>query len=129
MSVALFGAEELGNVAAWLSVNENDLGYWSGLLAAYSVGNAAAFRYRYPNAEPVKAVHIGLVLAWAQTAVRHSDAVRLTDAARARGTVLLLSYNGPEGEGLESFKGQTAYRKAMLVILSRAFSKTQERQS
>lgn len=122
MSVNFFSAAELGNVAAYLSrgkyERDGDMASISAELAAYSVGNAATFCYRY-HGETAKGHKAADILASAQER-RNKGTV---DASDARSVLSLLSYNGPEGEGLKTFKGSQAYAKAMISLLGRAYSK------
>lgn len=123
MSVIFFGAEELGNVAAYLARDkwsaEGDLKRYSEQLAAYSVGNAAAYAYRYPNDAECAVPHKARVILAAAIACQEDHKA---SGERARSTIRLLSYNGPEGEGLEGYPGSLRYRKAMVSLLSRAYA-------
>jgi len=123
MSVIFFGAQELGNLAAWLAQDrfeqDGDLERYCLELSAYSVGNAAAYAYRYQGERAV-AVSATEVMAVAL------ELKGRPDAGAARRTVRLLSYNGPEGEGLKTFRGSQAYRAAMIDLLGRAFGKVDE---
>lgn len=124
MSVVFFSAEELGNAAAYLARDkwaaDGDLQRYAKLLAAYSRGNAAAYNYRYPN-EEVKAVGFSEQEILAAAISVQED--RSASVERAQGTIRLLSYNGPEGEGLERFRGRAAYYRALTDIYGRAYGK------
>lgn len=125
MSVIFFGVAELANATAYLARQRweqpEDMHEVARDFAAYSVGNAAAFAYRYSE-RGVKPHAAADILSDALK-LRASDQV---NADNARGTLRLLRYNGPEGEGLTRFKGSQAYGAAVSNLLQRAYSRVLE---
>lgn len=121
MSVIHFSAEELGNVAAWLAqtrfASDDYLPRVCKQLSAYSKGNAAAYNYRHSDGT-AKGHKARAILEFARLASVNQSS---TDPKQARSTVSLLSYNGPEGEGLTKFRGKAAYQAAMISLLTGAF--------
>lgn len=120
MSVAFFGAEELVNVARYLTSSE-----WSSDefteqvcrdLAQYSIANAWAFNRQYrEDAAPVTYQEIAVPV--------RSDAP-MFEPARARSTLGLLSYNAVTNAGNE-YEGD-AYAWALKRLMTAAHSRACE---
>lgn len=110
MSVMLFGADDLGNVAAFLACTqfrtEEMVRSLVEDLAAYSVGNTWAFNRQYrEQREPVSVADI-----------LKATNLRRFNREQARTTLHLLAYNGATNAGTEI--ALAGYFEALTRILS-----------
>lgn len=117
MSVIFWDVKELANVAIYLGRRSRHEGDFTGEylkpLALYSQGNALAYERRY--AEKAKAATLESL----KREVNSITKLEAFDPARAKSTLRLLSYNGPEQS---EFPGSHDYWEAVSTLMGAAFS-------